>query len=177
MGELNDFGAGSRESFRILGYRDWLKVRISMLWPSYFLMMFWVSSSVLKEFIRTKRNIDIICAVEVLDLPDREIEEGHAVTDFDDGLGTNAAHGCTKTTIELENGKLVQETDRFRVGKLVVVNNLVWCRWCNTLPITANYQSKVHIIFGEAYSVFPFALSFKYLRKRAKKLSISVSKS
>jgi hypothetical protein len=127
---------------------------------------------------QNKRNIDIIRAVEVLDLPDREIEEGHAVTDFDDGFGTNAAHGCTETSIELENGKFVQEPDRFRISKVVIVDNLVWCRWCNTLPITANYQSKPsRIIFGEAYSVFPLALSFKYLRKRAKKLSISVSKS
>jgi len=123
-------------------------------------------------------DVDIICAVEVFDLSDRQIEEGHAVTDFDDGFGTNAAHGCTETSIELENGKFVQEPDRFRIGKVVIVDNLVWCRWCNTLPITANYQSKPsRIIFGEAYSVFPLALSFKYLRKRAKKLSISVSKS
>jgi hypothetical protein len=39
--------------------------------------------------------------------------------------------------------------------------------------------SQLIIVLNSAstYTAFPFALSFKYLRKRAKKLSISVSKS
>jgi hypothetical protein len=41
----------------ILGKRDWLKVRMSMLWPWYFWMMRWVSSSVLNEFMRTNGTL------------------------------------------------------------------------------------------------------------------------
>jgi hypothetical protein len=84
-------------------------------------------------------DVDIICAVEVFDLSDGKIEEGHAITDFDNGLGTNATHGCAKTTVELQDSKLVQETDRLRVGEFVVVNNLLRGRWGNTLPITVRY--------------------------------------
>jgi hypothetical protein len=83
-------------------------------------------------------NIDVVCAVEVFNLSDGEIEEGHAITDFDNGLGTNAAHGCSKTTIELEDSKLAQETDRLGISELVVVNDLIRRRRGNTLPITTS---------------------------------------
>jgi hypothetical protein len=124
-------------------------------------------------------DVDIICAVEVFDLSNRQIEEGHAIADFDNGFGTNATHGCTKTTVELEHSKLVQETNRFGVGELVVVNNLRSRRWGNTLPVTTNNLVPYICVCTNsiAHSVFPLALSFKYLRKSAKKLSISVSKS
>lgn len=83
-----------------------------------------------------KWDVDVVCAVKVFDLSDGKIKEGHAITDFDNGLGANTAHGCTKTTVELENSKLAQETDRFGVSELVVVNNLFRRRWGNTLPVT-----------------------------------------
>ena len=54
-------------------------------------------------------DVDVVGAVEVLDLADREVEEGHAVADLDDGLGTDATHGGTETTVELDNSQLVQE--------------------------------------------------------------------
>ena len=104
-------------------------------------------------------NIDIICAVEVFDLPDREIEEGHAITDFDHRFGTNTTHRSTETAIELENSKLVQEPDRLGIGKVVVVNNLVWCRWCNALPITAIYQSRPSLKVCGAKSLQLISLS------------------
>ena len=56
-----------------------------------------------------KRNVDIVGAVEVFNLADRQVEEGHAVTDLNDGLGTNATHGGTETTVELDNSQLVEE--------------------------------------------------------------------
>ena len=81
-------------------------------------------------------NVNIICAVEVLDLSDSEIEEGHAVTDFDNGFWTNATHGGTETTIELEDGKLAQEIDCLGVREIAIVNNLANGWWCNALPVT-----------------------------------------
>ncbi|KAL2290972.1 hypothetical protein FJTKL_14874 [Diaporthe vaccinii] len=57
IGESKLLGTGRRESLWILGYRDWLKVRMSTLWPSYFLMMAAVSSLVLNEFIRMKGTL------------------------------------------------------------------------------------------------------------------------
>ena len=45
---------GNKVSLFILGYLDWLKVKMRTLKPEYFLIIFCVSSSVLNEFIRIK---------------------------------------------------------------------------------------------------------------------------
>ena len=82
-----------------------------------------------------ERHIDIICAVEVLNLSDRQIEEGHAVTDFDDGLGANTTHGGTETSIKLEDGELVEEIDRLGVSEVAVVDNLLFLWWCDARPL------------------------------------------
>lgn len=71
-----------------------------------------------------ERHVNVVGAVEVLDLADGEIQEGHAVTDLNDGLGTDAAHGGTETTIKLDDGQLVEELDGLGVGELVVVDDL-----------------------------------------------------
>lgn len=84
-----------------------------------------------------KRDVDVVGAVEVLNLTDGEIQKGHAVTNLDDRLGANAAHGGTKTTIELEDGKLVEEVDRLRVGEVIVVDNLALCGRLDAVPVTA----------------------------------------
>lgn len=84
-----------------------------------------------------ERDVDVISAVEVLNLTDGEIEERHAITDLNDGLGTNASHGGTKTTVQLENSKLVKEVDRLGVGEILVVDNLALSRGGNTVPVTA----------------------------------------
>ena len=41
----------------IRGYLDWLKVWMLTLKPEYFLMILWVSSSVLKLFMRTRGTL------------------------------------------------------------------------------------------------------------------------
>jgi hypothetical protein len=82
-----------------------------------------------------ERDVDIVGAIEVLNLSDGQIEEGHAIADFNDRLWADAAHRGTKTTVELEYGKLAQESDRLRVGKLIVVDNLVLGRRCNAIPV------------------------------------------
>lgn len=60
-------------------------------------------------------HIDIISSVEVFDLADGKVQERHAITDFNDRLWSNATHRGTQATIELENSKLVQKTDRLRI--------------------------------------------------------------
>ena len=70
-------------------------------------------------------DVDVVCAVEELDLADGQVEEGHAVTHFDNRLRTDAAHGGAETTIEFEHGELVQELHRLRVAESVVVDDLL----------------------------------------------------
>ncbi len=79
--------------------------------------------------------VHIICAVKVLNLSNRQIEEGHAITNFDNRLGSNASHGGSETTIELEDGQLAQESDGFGVGELVIVNYQVLPRGLNAVPV------------------------------------------
>jgi hypothetical protein len=81
-------------------------------------------------------DVDVVCAVEVLDLADRQVEEGHAVTDLNNGLGSNATHGGTETTIELEDGKLAKELSSLSVGKIVVVDNLAGGGGVDAVPVT-----------------------------------------
>ncbi len=54
-------------------------------------------------------DVDVVRAVEMLDLSHREVEEGHALADLDDRLGAGASHGGTETTVELEHGELVED--------------------------------------------------------------------
>lgn len=71
-----------------------------------------------------ERHVDVEATVEVLNLAHGEIEEGHALTDLNDGLGTNTTHGGTETTVELDNGELVQELDGGIGTEVIVANNL-----------------------------------------------------
>jgi hypothetical protein len=80
-------------------------------------------------------NVDVVCAVEVFNLADRQVKERHAFTDFDDGLGADAPHGSSETTIELEDSELVEEFDRGRVSKLGVVNDLAGLGRGDALPV------------------------------------------
>lgn len=82
-----------------------------------------------------ERNVDSVCSVQVLDLADGKVQEGHAVTDLNDGLGADTAHGCTETTVQLQDGKLVQELDRLRVAQLLVVDDLAGSGGSNAVPV------------------------------------------
>lgn len=88
-------------------------------------------------------DVDIVCAVEILDLSHGKVEEGHAITDFDDGLGTDATHGGSQTTVELENSELVEELDRLGVGKVLVVDNLALGGRGNAIPVTTILSATV----------------------------------
>jgi len=80
-------------------------------------------------------HIDVVGAVEMLNLADRQIQEGHAVTDLDDGLGADAAHGGTETTVELDDGELVQELDGSVRTEIVIVDDLRGLGRSDALPV------------------------------------------
>lgn len=81
-------------------------------------------------------HVDTVGAVEVFNLTDRQVEEGHAVTDLNDGLGSDATHGGTQTSVELEDSELVQELDGLGVGKVLVVDDLSLGGRGNAVPVT-----------------------------------------
>lgn len=80
-------------------------------------------------------NVDIVSTVKELDLADRQVEERHAVADLNDGLGANAAHGGTETTVKLDDGKLTEEVHRLGVAEAVVVDNLLGLRRGDLVPV------------------------------------------
>lgn len=80
-------------------------------------------------------HVDIVGSVEVFDLADGKIKEGHAVSNFDNGLGADTTHGSTETTIELDHSKLVEVVDGITVGELVVVDDLFWGRRVDLGPV------------------------------------------
>lgn len=85
---------------------------------------------------KNERNVDVVCVVKILNLTDREIEERRSVTNFDDGLGANTTHRGTKTTVELENSKLVEELHRLGGGKVLIIDDLTLSRRSDTVPVT-----------------------------------------
>jgi hypothetical protein len=120
----------------------------------------------------------------VLDLTDGQIQEGHAIADLDNGLGSNATHGSAETTVELQHSQLVEEIDGIGVGEVVIVDDLALGGRSNAVPVpvylSVSFCRRGTILFEVvmlAYTSLPLALSLRYRRKRAKKLSISVSKS
>ena len=80
-------------------------------------------------------DVDVVCSVEILDLSNGEIEEGHAISDLYDRLGTNATHGSTKTTVELDDSQLVKILNGIAVWKLVIVDHLLWRWWVDLGPV------------------------------------------
>ena len=82
-----------------------------------------------------KGHVDIVGPVEVLNLSYRQIEEGHAIADLDDGLGADASHGCAQTTVELEHGELAEKLDRLGVAQGVVVDHLRRIRRGDMIPV------------------------------------------
>ena len=92
-------------------------------------------------------------------MSDGEIEERHTITDFDDGLGANATHGSAKATIKFEDSEFAQETNRFGVGELIVVDNLRSSRWRNTLPVTVINQLALKVTSLELHCLQCVSLS------------------
>jgi hypothetical protein len=69
-----------------------------------------------------------------LNLPNGQVEEGHAVPDLDDGLGSDTAHCGTETTVELEHGQLVKN-GRVNIVEDLVGLDLLWLRSSDLVPL------------------------------------------
>lgn len=82
-----------------------------------------------------ERDVDFVRLIEELDLTDGEIEEGHSITNFNDRLGADATHGSTKTTIELENGKLAEELNCIGIGEILILNDLALGGRVDAIPV------------------------------------------
>jgi len=79
-------------------------------------------------------DVDTVGLVEVLNLPNGQVEEGHAVPDLDDGLGSDTAHCGTETTVELEHGQLVKN-GRVNIVEDLVGLDLLWLRSSDLVPL------------------------------------------
>lgn len=78
-----------------------------------------------------------------LDLPDAQVEESHALSDFDDGLGSDATHRGTETTIELENGELVEDGGLVGGGlELGVGDDLLGRGRLNAVPLAVKHRDR-----------------------------------
>jgi hypothetical protein len=111
-----------------------------------------------------------------LDLPDGEIKESHVVSDLDDGLWTDTTHRGTETTVELENGKLVEDR-RVDIGEDLVSTDLLRLGGLNSLPVamgSARSLGRMQQVY--AYIFSPLARSVRNRLKRRKKDCISASK-
>lgn len=80
-------------------------------------------------------HVDVVLSVEVLDLSHRQVEEGLAISNLNDGLGADAAHGGTETTVKLENSKLVEELGANILVNVLVVNDLLSLRGLDSVPV------------------------------------------
>jgi hypothetical protein len=82
-------------------------------------------------------NVDVVLLVEVLDLTNGQIEERHAIANLNDRLWTDATHGGTKTTVELEDRKLAKDGSIWLWGEVIIGNDLVSLWWRNAVPVPA----------------------------------------
>lgn len=80
-------------------------------------------------------HVHVVLSVKVLDLSHGKIEERLAVSDLDDGLGADAAHGGSETTVELEHGELVEELGANILVNVLVVNDLLGLRGLDSVPV------------------------------------------
>lgn len=70
-----------------------------------------------------------------LDLADGQVEEGHSLANLDNRLGSNAAHRRAKSSVELENGELVEEGWGGAFGKIGVRHDLLRRRGLDLVPV------------------------------------------
>ena len=82
-------------------------------------------------------HVDSAGSVEVLDLSDGEIEEGHVVLDLEGTLRAGHAHRCTKTTVDLENGEFVETGGIFRSNEVCIGDDLVRSGRLDAVPVAS----------------------------------------
>jgi len=56
-----------------------------------------------------ERDIDVVLRVQVLDLSHAQVEESHSFAHFNDRFRAHTTHGRAETSIELQDGELVED--------------------------------------------------------------------
>ena len=113
-----------------------------------------------------------------LDLSNGQIQEGHSITNFDDRFRSNATHRRSESSVELEDGELVEQGGSLAFGEVGVGDDLLLRRRLNFVPITERKIVSTRCIRFEdesAYIFCPLARSERYRLKRMKKDCISAS--
>jgi len=80
-------------------------------------------------------DIDTVGGVEVLDLTNGEVEEGHIVLDLESTLGTGHAHGGSETTVHLENGELGEIGRVLGLREIGIGHDLICSRRLDLVPV------------------------------------------
>lgn len=81
------------------------------------------------------RKRETVSSETYLNLSDREVEEGHSLSNLDDGLGTNATHGRSETSVQLEYSELVEQSGVVGLGKIGIGDNLLGLGRFNLGPV------------------------------------------
>lgn len=97
-----------------------------------------------------KGNIDAVGGVEMLDLSDGQVEEGHVVLDLESTLRSSHTHGGSETTIDLQDSKLVEVLGVCWRGESGIGNDLVFSRRLDAFPITKIGAVRITIGYVDA---------------------------
>jgi hypothetical protein len=105
-----------------------------------------------------ERNVDVVSRVEVLttrrvsgmsdrgnegeeerklylDLTNREIQESHTLSNFNDTLGSDTSHRRTETSVEFEHGEFVEERRIRTLRQIRVSLDLIVVGSFNLVPV------------------------------------------
>ena len=102
-----------------------------------------------------------------LNLPNRQIEEGISLSDFDDGLWTDATHACAETAVEFEDDEFIQVGSAFDLWNVVIGHDLLGIGWMDAVPFARSGQKRIEKLRSRGraglfvYISLPFALSLR----------------
>ena len=83
-----------------------------------------------------KRDIDVVGGIEMFDLTNSQVKEGHVVLDFECTLRPCHSHRGSQPAIDLENGQLVEVLDVGSRWKIGVRHDLILSGGLDTVPVT-----------------------------------------
>ena len=154
------FGTGKRLSLKILGYLDWLKVLILILWDWYFFTINSVSLSVLKEFInKSGTSVSNVLLRNSICLTDKSRKDWPSLTSMTD-LGPTQPIEVPKPPFNFKTANL----SKF-LFELSSFNEA----YDSTFPLVGEEILSQSNVFDDV------ALSARYLLNKAKNESISFS--
>jgi len=137
-----------------------------------------------------ERDVTAICTIEVLtgrqtaipyppektglqdltnylNLPNRQVEERVSLSDFNDGLWTDATHACAETAVEFKDDEFVQVGSALDFWNVVIGHDLLGIGWMDSVPFARSGQKKIDKLRPRgrvglcAYISLPFALSLR----------------